>query len=206
MSKTKIEKEVLFLIKEYQENKDKEIRNLLFKRMYRTLRYDLDLMVKKKTLDFRKAIIKSELTQTLCLCLERGMRKFRGNTKPRFIKMIDVSFNNAIIDSIRKKNLEPETVNISFIEEDLYNIGAFHNDIAVDSSLLLDFYHFDKHLDKLKPKNRKIVEDKILFNKTYDDIALELDTSKQAVSQRYKRIIERLRELLTEGEKNGADI
>lgn len=101
--------------------------------------------------------------------------------------------HNTMIDHIRKSS----HLQISLDDENYF--FEIQEDLPTPEESLIqkqDYDAFDKHISKLKPEYRKIIELRYLEDKTYKEIADELQLSMANVKVRLLRARQLLKEIL----------
>lgn len=97
------------------------------------------------------------------------------------------------------KVIKNKYIELSKIQSDIYNTEVELNLDTVEDKLITsidDSILFTQLLDKLTPLQKKVIEDSILKDKLYKEIAEELGISRQAVNKLKNRAIKNLKEYL----------
>lgn len=191
-------KDILYLINDFKNIEDKRARDVAFRTIcnrfgFKEARWKLSESLKKLLMCSQNSGLNEELKSLYyisvlkCLSSKNSFISIKG-----FWTLFMRIFSREIIDVSRKNRTEKRRIDntpLSMSRKDEELVGG------EDFNILLfeNRYDYETVTKKIK-QNHKELLDEVIMGKTFDEIAVEQNTSRQNIQQKYSRIVNKLAE------------
>lgn len=177
------------LIELYQESSDKVGREKLYKEILK--RYSAFIGSTVRTVS-ALGVDKDELKQEFMIVLLKCINKFNTASVIKFMTYLHEAIENKTYDMVKRKTREDDT----FINMFDANVEDYMGDNALVENSEEDYVDLKVAISKYvkKDKDKKLLYMRVFDKKTFQEIADEEGVARQAIHQRFDRIINRIKE------------